>query len=68
VWEIIPFICAAIFFCIGIFMAIAAKTATKKDFRQSTAAVKKTRRNGIIIVLLSFIMAGLGAVQWFFLQ
>ena len=37
---------------LGIYMAVAPKSATKKEMRDDPAAVAKTRKSGIIVTIV----------------
>lgn len=61
-YNVLPFICGAIFIGLGMLMAICPNKVVKKEDSENEEAVKKARRNGyfeigcgIIIILLRFI-------------
>lgn len=52
-YDYIPYICAAVFFFLGLFMTLMPKQAIKKEERNSEIAIKKARKNGIILTILA---------------
>ena len=56
-YNYIPFILATIFILLGIFMAVKPEKAVKKELANSEEALKKSKRNGIIIIVLGLILA-----------
>ncbi len=45
----------AMILCLGLFMAIFPKAATKKDMREDEAAVAKNRKSGIILTVAGIV-------------
>ena len=41
---------------LGIYMAVAPKSATKKEMRDDPAAVAKTRKSGIIVTICGLLL------------
>lgn len=55
-YEILPYILSGCFVLLGLFMAIMPKQATRKNQRESEDVVKKTRRNGFIVIVCGIIL------------
>jgi len=49
------YIFAIIFLCLGLFMALMPKQATKKELQNSEVEIEKTRKNGIILTVISVV-------------
>ncbi|WP_080797346.1 hypothetical protein [Arabiibacter massiliensis] len=47
----------------GVFMVAAPATATKKDRRGEPGQVSKTRRNGMIVIILSIVLFAIALFQ-----
>lgn len=48
----IPIILGAVIIILGIYMAVAPKSATKKENRDNEAEVQKVRKNGFIMIAI----------------
>jgi len=46
----------AIIICLGLFMAIFPKAATKKDLRDDENAVAKNRKGGIVMIVMGVVV------------
>lgn len=55
-YDAIPYIIAIIFILLGGFMSIMPAKSVKKEFKNSEEHIKKTRRNGIIILILAILL------------
>ena len=55
-YEILPYILSACFVLLGLFMVIMPKQATKKSQRESEDVVKKTRRNGFVVIACGIVL------------
>ncbi len=55
-YEILPYILSGCFVLLGLFMAAMPKQATRKSLRDSEDVVKKTRRNGFIVIVCGIIL------------
>ncbi len=59
-YEMTEIILALLIFCLGLFMVLCPKLATKKALREDPAAVAKVRKGGIfemIVGIMLLIMA-----------
>lgn len=56
-YNYMPFILAAIFIVLGLFMFLKPEKAVKKELANSEDSLKKSKRNGIIIFVLGIILA-----------
>ncbi len=56
-YDYIPFIIGGIFVLLGLFMLIFPKQAVKKENKDSDEEIKKSRRNGIIILVAGVVFA-----------
>ncbi len=61
-YDKIPVFLGAVILILGLFMAIAPKSATKKEFRDDEDQVKKIRRNGIIMIVLGIAVIIVGLI------
>ncbi|MBQ8949944.1 MAG: hypothetical protein IJ065_02125 [Eubacterium sp.] len=51
-YDKIPIFLGAVIIILGIYMAIAPKSATKKENRDNEAEVQKVRKNGFIMIAI----------------
>ena len=51
-YDKIPIFLPAVIIILGIYMAIAPKSATKKENRDNEAEVQKVRKNGFIMIAI----------------
>jgi uncharacterized protein YjeT (DUF2065 family) len=51
-YDKIPIILGAVIIILGIYMAVAPKSATKKENRDNEAEVQKVRKNGFIMIAI----------------
>ena len=61
-YDKIPVFLGAVILILGLFMAIAPKSAAKKEFRDDEDQVKKIRRNGIIMIVLVIAVIIIGLI------
>ena len=61
-YDRIPVFLGAVILILGLFMAIAPKSAAKKEFRDDEEQVKKIRRNGIIMLVLGIAVIIVGLI------
>lgn len=54
-YEYLPFVFAAIFLFLGLLMAFKPQQSIKKEDRDSKEAIKKARKNGIILTIIAII-------------
>ena len=59
-YDKIPVILGIVCIVLGLFMAIAPKSATKKEFRENEAEVAKVRKNGFIEIGLGILIVVIG--------
>lgn len=55
-YDIIPYILSGVLILLGLIMVVLPKQSTKKELRDSEEALKKTRRSGIIVVVLGIVL------------
>lgn len=55
-YDIIPYVLSGILVLLGLFMVVMPKQSTKKELQDSEDALKKTRRNGVIVAILGIIL------------
>lgn len=53
--DYLPFIFPLIFIVLGIFMTFMPKQSVKKEDRDSDEAIKKSKRNGIVLIVISMV-------------
>lgn len=56
-YEIAKIVLAALIFGLGAFMFFCPKLATKKELREDPEAISKTRRSGIMEMIIGIIFA-----------
>lgn len=54
-YDFLPYIFALIFLALGLFMTFMPKQSVKKEDRNSEDAIKKSKRNGIILIIIAVI-------------
>lgn len=59
-YNYIPFFIGAILGVLGIVMSVNPKMCTKETFRDNAAMVAKSRKSGILFIVLGVIMIILG--------
>ena len=62
-YEYIPFIIAGVMFLLSVFMIIKPELATKKQFRDNDEIVKKTRKNGFIVLVCAIVLCIIGITK-----
>ncbi len=55
-YEFMKVFLGAIIICLGLFMAIFPKAATKKSMRDDAAAVAKNRKAGISMIVMGIVV------------
>lgn len=55
-YEMTEIILAVLIFCLGLFMVLCPKLATKKALRENPAAVAKVRRGGICEMIVGILL------------
>ena len=54
-YDYLPYIFAFIFLVLGLFMAFMPKQSVKKEDRNSEEAIKKSKRNGILLIVIAIV-------------
>lgn len=54
-YDFLPYIFALIFLALGLFMTFMPKQSVKKEDRNSEDAIKKSKRNGIILIVIAVV-------------
>lgn len=55
-YEMTEVILAILIFCLGLFMFLCPKLATKKALREDPAAVAKVRKSGIVEMVVGILL------------
>lgn len=55
---------AAVFVGLGIYIFVCPKQATKKENREDEAAVAKTKKAGILYIVIGVVMILVGVASW----
>lgn len=55
-YELFGLFLGVVMFCLGLFMAVCSKAATKKEFRDDISKVSKTRTSGIVIMICGILL------------
>lgn len=54
-YDYLPYIFALIFLATGLFMTLMPKQSVKKEDRNSEEAIKKSKKNGIILIVIAIV-------------
>ena len=64
-YDFIPIICGVMILGLGIYMTVNPVGATRKDMREDSKAVDKTKKSGLIMLVLGLIVGILGVARFF---
>ena len=55
-YDLIPFILGTLTILLGVYMVISLKNATKEELRNDEYQVKKTKKNGFIVIICGIVI------------
>ena len=63
-YNLMPLLFGGIMFCLGLFMAINPKSATKKELQNDADAVAKIKKNGFILIACGIVILIIGIIRF----
>ncbi len=63
-YDLIPFFLGVMMLGLGGFMAVFPKQSTKKNKREDENEVANVKRSGIILIVCSIVLCGLGFIRF----
>lgn len=63
-YDLIPVVCGAAIFILGLIMSINPKGSTRKDLREDKNAVAKTKTSGVVMAVLGVLLIILGILKF----